>query len=283
MKDFRGRVSVVTGAASGIGKALSAALAVRGSHVVLADIDTAGVEATAKELHAANPAADFLPVTADVADESSVAALADAAFDRFGAVHVLCNNAGISSAGAIWEGPIADWSRVWSVNLMGAVHGCRAFLPRMIVDGSEGHVINVASMAGLHAVEFKAPYTAAKHALVGLSQCLRAELAAVDARVRVSVVCPGPVSTPIMVKQEGHYAGREVLPDAAQRVLDELRATVDKGMPAAYAAALILDAVQSERFWVFPNAEPYLQRVAREHNELQEDGMVDTAWTPVQP
>lgn len=191
MENLRDGVAVVTGAASGIGLATAQAFVAAGMRVVLADVDEAGVRREASAL--GDDAAHGVAV--DVRDPSSVEALAAAAVDRFGAVHVIMNNAGIVTGGRTWEQSLEDWHRVLDVNFWGVVHGIRTFVPLLLGTGEPGHVVNTASMAAITAVAGIAPYTATKHAVLGVSDVLRAELTAMDAPIGVSVVMPGMIRT----------------------------------------------------------------------------------------
>lgn len=284
MRELNGRVAVVTGAASGIGRGLAGVLASRGAHVVVADRNAEGVKTAVEELGAAHPGVEFFGVPTDVSDQAAVQALADAAFDRFGRVDLLCNNAGVATSGYLWEGPLSDWQEVLSVNLMGAVHGIRAFLPRMLANGEEGHVVNTSSMAGMHGVPFTGPYAPSKHALVGLSRSLRDELQTIGAPIGVSVVCPGPVATGIMDAQQARYraAGAPELPAAARAVLDQLTEVVSDGISPEEAGRIIVEAVMADHFWVFPNAGPYLDRVVQEYQEfLEQSGLHSPSRVPI--
>ena len=191
MEELRDRVAVVTGAASGIGLAVAQAFAAEGMRVVLADLDEPGAQREADALGAEVA----LAVGVDVRDPASVEALAAAALDRFGAVHVVVNNAGIVTGGRAWEQSLDDWHRVLDVNLWGVVHGIRTFVPLLLANGSPGHVVNPASMAAVTAIPGIAPYTASKHAVLGISDVLRAELEGLGAPVGVSVVMPGMIRT----------------------------------------------------------------------------------------
>jgi NADP-dependent 3-hydroxy acid dehydrogenase YdfG len=197
METLAGRVAVVTGAASGIGRALSELLIEQGASVVLADVEEGTLAATADELAAAG--GTVLAVPTDVADADSVQSLADAAVDRFGAVHVLCNNAGVSGmVGRSWMTPLEDWRWVLDVNVFGVVHGVRAFLPILLAQ-EEAHVVNTGSAACFETVPGMGPYGASKHAVLGMSEALRLELLAAGANVGVTVLVPGDVvNTPIM-------------------------------------------------------------------------------------
>ena len=161
MKDFEGKTAVVTGAASGIGRALSLEFARRGMNVVAGDIEETPLKTVQGEIE--GEGVQCLPVVTDVADLASVRALADAAFGRFGAVHVLCNNAGVASGGKIQDATYQDWQWVLGVNLWGVIHGLIAFLPRMIAQKQEAHIVNTGSMAGLIASQGLGVYNTSKY------------------------------------------------------------------------------------------------------------------------
>jgi NAD(P)-dependent dehydrogenase (short-subunit alcohol dehydrogenase family) len=188
-----GSVIVVTGAASGIGLGLARAAAARGAKLVLADVRDAALEAAIVSLR--TEGADALAVVTDVGDARSVEALADAAFDRFGQVDLLCNNAGlVSPAVPLWEQDIDTWNRMVRVKLMGTVNGVRSFVPRML-EQSHGHVLNTASSGGLAPLPMRTPYTTTMHAVVGLTETLNAELRAAKRGFGATVLCPGLVDT----------------------------------------------------------------------------------------
>jgi NAD(P)-dependent dehydrogenase (short-subunit alcohol dehydrogenase family) len=192
MEHLHDRVAVVTGAASGIGLAVAQAMVAEGARVVMADIDEQRLLVEAAALEAPDA---VLAVRIDVRDPASVDAVASAAVGHFGALHVAVNNAGILSSGRAWELSIEQWAAVLDVNLWGVIHGVRSFVPHILATGEEGHVVNVASMAALLPMATMGPYTAAKHAILGLSEVLAADLDAAGAPVGVSVVFPGLVST----------------------------------------------------------------------------------------
>lgn len=276
MKIDKGHVAVVTGAAAGLGKGIATMFLRRGGNVVIADIDHAAAEQTAAALSAEFTDAKVVAVHTDVSSAASVEAAAKEVFGHFDTINFLCNNAGISSAGYIWETPLADWERVWAVNLMGAVHTLRAFVPRMIEAGEPGHVTNIASMGGVIAVPMKAPYVAAKHALVGVSKNLRAELSGAGASIGVSVVCPGPIATDIIEKQIARYVAEDA-DEESMAALEQLKRVVAAGMPVERAGDVILDAVEDDRFWVFPNPMHYLDTFDADIAEVQRDGSYDRA------
>lgn len=195
-ESFEGKVAVVTGGASGIGRALGAALAVRGAHVVLADIEGDRAAEAAAELASASKAA-VQGVALDVRDRDAVAGLVDDVVARHGRLDLMVNNAGIALGGQSHLMPPEHWDRVIDVNLRGVVNGVLAAYPRMVAQG-DGHLVNVASMAGLAPTPLTAAYTMTKHGVVGLSTTLRPEAAMHG--VRVTVVCPGAIETPILDK-----------------------------------------------------------------------------------
>jgi NAD(P)-dependent dehydrogenase (short-subunit alcohol dehydrogenase family) len=196
MKDFAGKCAVITGAGSGIGAALARRAAAEGMHVVLADIALDDARAVADGI----AGAQTLVVHCDVSDEASVQALADAAWDRFGSVDLLCNNAGIVPGGRhrmVWEYTPGDWQWSLGVNLYGVIHGIRSFVPRMIATGRPAHIMNTASVAGFVSGSGSACYGAAKHAVVRATEALHAGLKEVGAPIGVTMLCPGLVATRI--------------------------------------------------------------------------------------
>jgi NAD(P)-dependent dehydrogenase (short-subunit alcohol dehydrogenase family) len=193
LTSFAGKVAVVTGGGSGIGRALALALAREGARVALADVDEAAAAETVRQ--AAGLGEEVLALRTDVADLDQVEALAEVVFTRYGAVHVLCNNAGVVVYGGLESATWRDWQWVLGVNLWGVVHGLLAFLPRMIAQGQGGHVLNTASMAGLVASRGLGVYTTSKYAVVGLSETLAKDLA--PHGIGVTVICPMGVATRI--------------------------------------------------------------------------------------
>ena len=195
---FRDRVAVVTGGAAGIGAALAQAFAARGARLVLADVDQGALSATARRLE--NEGASVLAVRTDVGDRAQVEALADAAWQRFGGVHIVCNNAGVGVFGEIAQARPSDWEYTMRVNFWGVAHGIQAFVPRLLAQRAGGHIVNTASMAGLVGMQWLGIYCASKFAVVGLSEALARELK--PHGIGVSVLCPMIVDTQINANSE---------------------------------------------------------------------------------
>ena len=255
MDDFRDKVAVVTGAASGIGFGLARRFASEGMKVVMADVEEPALKTAADELE--SDGAEVLPVVTDVSDHDAVQALASATFDRFGTAHVVCNNAGIGTGGPVWTVTDAQWRWIIGVNLMGVVHGIQAFVPRMI-EQHEGHVVNTASAAGLLTGPAMAPYYATKHAVVALSESLALDLAMAGASVGVSVLCPGFVRTRI---QDSHRNRPDDVPEiedmspevAARR--ETMNNLIAGGMDPAEVADHVVDAIRAKRMHIFTHPE----------------------------
>jgi NAD(P)-dependent dehydrogenase (short-subunit alcohol dehydrogenase family) len=258
MKEFNDRVAVVTGGASGIGRAMAERFAADGMKVVLADVEDQALGAAVHQLQEAG--AKVIGVKTDVADAAQVAALARRTLDEFGAVHIVCNNAGVGgSAAPSWELPLETWQWVMGVNLWGVIHGIREFVPIMLKQGTEGHVVNVASMAGLITSPLLAPYYATKHAVVALSECLHYELMASGAPVHASVLCPGFVKTNIMESDRNcpDDLRVEARPKSPIEIAMEeaFRKQIESGMPAADVANLVVEAIRNDKFYIFPHAD----------------------------
>ena len=249
MQTFAGRVAVVTGAASGIGRALAERFAAAKMKLVLADVEDAALAQAADALE--NAGANVLPLAVDVARASDVELLAEKAYKRFGAVHILCNNAGVAGGGApAWEHSLETWEWILGVNLWGVIHGVHAFLPRMLASGEEGHVVNTASVAGLRTGPFISPYHASKHAVVALSESLYMDLKLANARISVSVLCPAFAKTKIA----DSIRNQPTLSHSA-RYPDAMRSRVDSGMPPETIAEHVWEAVQQDRFWILTHSD----------------------------
>jgi NAD(P)-dependent dehydrogenase (short-subunit alcohol dehydrogenase family) len=248
VRELAGKVAVVTGAASGIGLALARRFAGEGMRIVLADVEEPALDLAVAALQ--DTGVEVLGAVTDVSDAGQVQALADATVERFGTVHLVCNNAGVGAGGLSWEAPLSTWEWVLGVNLWGVVHGIRSFVP-LLVEQGEGHVVNTASVAGLVAPPYMGPYSASKHAVVAISETLLHELRFVGANVGVSVVCPGWVRTRIAESDRNRPTPLDVADgetDAAVRAV--LERAIEGGMAPERVADQVLDAVLEDRFWV---------------------------------
>ncbi len=257
MKDFSGKVAVVTGAASGIGRAMAERFAREGMKVVLADVEEGALAQADAEMR--EKGATVLPVRADVSKSADVEALAQQTLDAFGAVHVVCNNAGVGAqSGAVWEAPIQDWQWVLGVNLWGVIHGVRTFVPIMLQQDTEGHIVNTASMAGLIASPYLGIYTVTKFGVVGLSESLHHELTMRGSKLRVSVLCPSWVNTRIIDAERNRppelSAGGAVHPMFAA-MEPAVRQMLQSGLPPDTVAEHVFQAVHDERFYILTHPE----------------------------
>jgi NAD(P)-dependent dehydrogenase (short-subunit alcohol dehydrogenase family) len=251
MQDLAGKVAVVTGGASGIGHAMAARFASEGMKLVLVDVE-AGALADATQAFEAD-GVEVLAQQLDVSDAAEMDALAENTLERFGAVHVLCNNAGVGSGGPMWELTTEDWEFAIRPNLWGVIHGVRVFTKHMIAQ-DEGHIVNTASMAGLVSVPGMGPYNVTKHAVVTLSETLHHELSGLGSKVGVSVLCPGHVNTRIW---ESDRNRPDDLSATASAPSEEMAATremfksiVASSMPPERVAWLVHDAVLDGTFYI---------------------------------
>jgi NAD(P)-dependent dehydrogenase (short-subunit alcohol dehydrogenase family) len=259
MRELRGRVAVVTGAASGIGHALARRFAAEGMKVVLADIEEVPLQQAAAELRAAG--AEAIGVRTDVADPWSVLNLADATLSEFGAVHVLCNNAGVGGGTDFARIPLDTWEWVLGVDLWGVIHGCRTFLP-LLQQQDEAHIVNTSSMAALNGHPLGlAPYTVAKFGVLGLSQNLFFELAATThGRIGVSVLVPGLTRTRIFESDRNRPAAvPRPEPSSFARTSQAMIAGAFRdAMDPETTAGFVLEAIREQRFYILPHPEEAL-------------------------
>ncbi len=254
MKEFQGKVAVVTGAASGIGRALAERCAKEEMKVVLADIEEQALMQASRDLAAQG--AQVLAVPTDVSQAGEVETLARKAFETYSAVHLLFNNAGVGAGKSAWESSLADWEWVLGVNLWGVIHGIHFFVPRMLEQRSEGHIVNTASMAGLTYGPGQSIYKVSKHGVVSLSETLYYELALRGASLKVSVLCPGLVSTNILDAQRNRPARlqdasvEEPLSPQAEAVVQRFQQAVREAMPPGQVADIVFEAIREERFYI---------------------------------
>ena len=257
MKEFKDRVAVVTGAASGIGRGLADRFAAEGMRVVLADVKQEALARAESEMQAAG--ANVMAVRTDVSRAGEVDALAQQTLDRFGAVHILCNNAGVGRGGASWEITLKDWQWVLGVNLWGVINGVRAFVPIMLQQGHEGHIVNTASVAGLIAGAGDAAYTASKFGVVGLSETLHHELAmASGGKIGVSLLCPALTNTRILDSGRNHPSGPLEQPaeGTPERGFVEMMRTIFAGgMAPSETADMVFEAIVERRFYVLTHPQ----------------------------
>ena len=262
MREFRDRVAVVTGAASGIGRGLAARCAREGMKVVMADIEEVALREAAEELAATG--AEVLAVPADVSSWSSVQTLANKAFSTCGGVHLLFNNAGVNTNASmrepLWEHSLDDWDWVMGINLRGVIHGIKAFLPRMLAQGAEGHVVNTASMAGLIAETKLVIYAVTKAAVVKLSEGLYLQLGEAKAPVGASVYCPAFVSSRLGVA-ERNRSGAVAPADTGRPALGKLFGDVPVITPEQ-SADIVFEAIREERFYIW--TDPLVPKLFRQ-------------------
>ena len=279
MDSFAGKVAVVTGGASGIGLALARRFATEKMKVVIADVEAGALDDAAKALADDFSADDVLAVPTDVRDPDAVEALAAATFERFGAAHVVCNNAGVAVGGLTWTVPADRWRWIVDVNLMGVVNGIRAFVPRMIEQG-EGHVVNTASVAGMITAPAMSPYVATKHAVVALTESLYLDLQLAGQGVSASVLCPEWVRTRIHDSERNRpeEVGEMTVPGAAPATAEGdddddgddgddgeggsgggttvdvgsmVQGLVSTGIEPDVVAEKVFEAIAEDRFWIF--------------------------------
>jgi NAD(P)-dependent dehydrogenase (short-subunit alcohol dehydrogenase family) len=259
MKQFKDKVAVVTGAASGIGRALADRCAREGMRVVLADVEAPALARAEAELREAG--ADVLAVLTDVSQATDVEALAQRTLDAYGAVHLLCNNAGVSAGSTAWESTVNDWRWVIGVNLWGVLHGVRVFVPIMLEQDAESHIVNTASVAGLISYAPDAPYHVTKHAIVALSEKLYYDLAWRGARVHVSVLCPGLVHTQIMDAARNRPPALRNAPSTTtltpevEAALEAYRQAIEAGMSPSKVADCVFQAIVDRQFYILTHPE----------------------------
>jgi len=273
MKEFKDKVAVITGAASGIGLAIARHCAQQGMKIVLADIEEKALIQAEEEIKEAG--ADVLAVLTDVSKARDVQVLAQKTLAAFESVHLLCNNAGVSGGASIWESTLADWEWVMGVNLWGVIHGVRTFVPIMLEQHTQGHIVNTASLAGL--VSYPGGiYLITKHAVVALSEALYHNLARQEANIKVSVLCPGLVNTQIMTSERNRPAALQNEPvQEPPSPEDEMRyqaweQAIQGGMPPQQVADCVFQAIRDEKFYILTHPEHKPMTQLRMEDILQE-------------
>ena len=268
MNELNGGVAVVTGAASGIGLGMARAFASEGMRLVLADIEPTALGDATDALRSAG--AEVVAERIDVSQADALEQLAERAYAAFGKVNILCNNAGVIENNlATWEYPLEDWNWVLGINLMGVVHGVRAFIPRMIDGGEAGHVVNTASFGGLISGTANPIYIVSKHAVVALSENLHNDLTSRNTRIKASVLCPGWVRTSI-VDSDRNRENAPVLTEKLARTRQRFQSGIDTGIEADAVGTMVVEAVRGERFYI--HTHPEWMQVVQDRVEAIVDG-----------
>ncbi len=277
MKDFQNKVAVVTGAASGIGRALAGKSAQEGMKVVLADVEERALKQAEEELKAGG--AQVLAVRTDVSQAADVERLAKLAFATYGAVHLLFNNAGVAAGTTVWESSLADWQWVLGVNLWGVIYGIHSFVPRMLAQDSEGHIVNTASAAGLVSSSGMGVYKVSKHGVVTLSETLALELAARGAKLKASVLCPEWVNTRILDAERNRPQALQNAPQEQHMspqmaaMVEVARQWVQAGLPPAQVAEMVFDAIRQEKFYILTHPQHTKQGVQLRMEDILQERM----------
>jgi NAD(P)-dependent dehydrogenase (short-subunit alcohol dehydrogenase family) len=280
MKNLKGKVAVVTGAGSGIGRELALACAREGAVVVLADVDEAGMRETVTR---APPGTRSLLVRCDVSKPDELDRLAGRTYEEFGAAHLLFNNAGVAVAGPVWAATLEDWKWALDINLMGVVHGIRSFVPRMLAQKDDCHVVNTASVAGLLSLPGSGVYCVSKHAVVTLSECLLHDLRVERAAIGVSVLCPAYVNTGIGDSARNRPREMAATNPLGKPYEEAVRKALLAGrLSAEDVARITLQAVKERRFYVLPHQKIKAAIETRMRDILDERDPTDVS-RPVEP
>ena len=274
MKEFKDKVAVITGAANGIGFGIAERCAQLGMKVVLAGINADNLSAAEEKLKPTG--AIILSVQTDVSKRDDVEALAQKTLDTFGAVHLLVNNAGVGAGTSVWESTWEDWEWVVDVNLWGVIYGVKVFTPIMLAQEAESHIVNVASIAGLLPGHPCTPYQTTKYAVVGLTENLYYSLAEQNARVKVSLLCPGWVKTSILKSERNRPPGLQNKPGvivnkrAALEAYREMQKALEAGISIEEVADHLFKALENEQFYVLTHPEYLLNIKERMENFLEQ-------------
>jgi NAD(P)-dependent dehydrogenase (short-subunit alcohol dehydrogenase family) len=266
--DFHGKTAVITGAASGLGRGMALHAAGEGMRVVVSDVEEPALAETVALVEEAG--AEVLGVVTDVGDPAAVDALADAAFDRFGAVHLLHNNAGVFQAGISWQRTIADWEWVMRVNFWGVLHGVKSFVPRLLAQEQAGdgdiHIVNTSSLAGVTTVAYSGPYVVSKFATAALTESLAHDFRATNSSIGVSCLVPGAIATKIAQStrnrpdeppSEAQAPDHWFVADSLDQMLNE------RGRTPLDAARIVFDGVRAKQFWICTADDEMYQALMR--------------------
>ena len=254
MKHFEDKTAVKTGGASGIGRAIAQRCLAEGMNVVLADIEEKTLDETAVALGSDHPER-VMGIATDVCSEADLERLRDKTLQRFGGIHLLCNNAGVGAGAGMLDSSMNDWRWTMDVNLWSVVNGCRLFLPAMIDQDEDCHIVNTASAAGLTPYNPSVSYTVSKYGVVALSESLHIEMKSLEMRVGVSVLCPGFIKTRIMDSARNRPdhlqdAAEEGVADETNAAFEAMRRHVDAGMPAEDVAIKVLDSIRAGDLYI---------------------------------
>lgn len=283
MKEFKGKVAVITGAAGGIGRGLAEKSVAEGMKVVLADIEEAALRMTEADLRARG--GEVIAEVTDVSKPEQIQRLADRTVETYGAVHLLCNNAGVGSGGLIREHTLADWQWVLGVNLWGVIYGIHTFLPIMLKQDTESHIVNTASVEGLWSRLRSAPYQVSKHGVVALSEVLKLEMAFEETKVGISVLCPGAVNTGIVESERNRPVHLQnppemmpVLTPEIEKQIAMVKQAFAAGMSPLEVAERVFKAIREDRFFILTHPE-LNDRIQKRIERILTDGVPQPEFT----
>ncbi len=257
MKDFANKVAVITGAANGIGFGLAEKCALMGMKVVLAGINMKNLRTAEAAL--THTGAEMLCVQVDVSKYDDMVRLAEKTMEKFGKVHLLVNNAGVFSLGTVWETQLEDWEWVLGVNLWGVIYGVRVFVPIMLAQNTDCHIVNISSLAGLTSTHPSAAYQVSKHGVVALTENLYYSLVRKGTKVRASVVCPGDVKTRIIEadrnRPEHNGKGSKTSNPEEEEILEQVRESIEEGMSVQEVSEITFKGIMEEKLYVLTHPE----------------------------
>ena len=272
LKDFKDKVAVITGAASGIGRGIANRAVKEGMKVVLADIEAGALSHAEKELKSSG--ATVLSVLTDVSKAEDIERLAQETIDTFGEVHLLCNNAGTAPYGMTWECSLSDWKWIMDVNLWGVIHGIRTFIPIMLKQDTECHIVNTASLSGLMANEIgQGMYIVTKYGVVGLTEVIAKELSLLKSKIKVHALCPGMVKTRIVDCERNRPA--ELCDDITEQIdhpeLEPIWEAIlglgEAGELPDKVGDIVFEAIKEDVFYILTDTKLYYRRMIQTRNE----------------